>query len=190
MWPFRAAGPVSTNGRSTTSSSARPARCTTAWAADWWATRSAIARSNGGDDQAVYAYARRTLDHWQVILGRDLLNRMFGENLTTSGLDVTNARIGEQWAVGASGLRLECRAREFRAGRSRNGWRCGLGKTFTRRRARCVPEVLDAGPVRAGDQIEVIHRPAHDITRRAGLPRDCQGTGAATPPRRDSSPAR
>ena len=24
--------------------------------------------------------------------------------------------------------------------------------------------VLDAGPVRAGDQIEVIHRPAHDIT--------------------------
>ncbi len=121
---------------------------------------------HGGDDQAVYAYAREDLDHWQVILGRDLLNGMFGENLTTSGLDVTNARIGEQWAVGASGLRLEVSrpripCRTFAQWLAVRGW----VKTFT---AAAVPgaylRVLDAGPVRAGDQIEVIHRPAHDIT--------------------------
>ncbi len=121
---------------------------------------------HGGDDQAVYAYAREDLDHWQASLGRDLLNGMFGENLTTSGLDVTNARIGEQWAVGASGLRLEVSrpripCRTFAQWLAVRGW----VKTFT---AAAVPgaylRVLDAGPVRAGDQIEVIHRPAHDIT--------------------------
>lgn len=121
---------------------------------------------HGGDDQAVYAYAREDLDHWQATLGRDLPNGAFGENLTTSGLDVTNARIGEQWALGPSGLRLEVSrpripCRTFADWLAVRGW----VRTFT---AAAVPgaylRVLDAGPVRAGDQIEVVHRPAHDIT--------------------------
>lgn len=58
-------------------------------------------RHHGGDDQAVYAYAREDLDWWSAELGRDLTNGCFGENLTTSGLEVTGARIGERWRIGS-----------------------------------------------------------------------------------------
>src|SRR3954470_23334289 len=50
---------------------------------------------HGGDDQAVYAYAREDLDDWQRVLGRDLASGSFGENLTTQGIDVNAALIGE-----------------------------------------------------------------------------------------------
>src|SRR4051794_16918960 len=51
-------------------------------------------RFHGGDDQAVYAYAREDLDGWAAELDRRLPNGAFGENLTTSGVDVTGALIG------------------------------------------------------------------------------------------------
>src|SRR5262245_47940942 len=53
-------------------------------------------RVHGGDDQAVYAYAREDLDSWAARLGRPLGNGSFGENITTAGLDITGARIGER----------------------------------------------------------------------------------------------
>ena len=62
---------------------------------------------HGGDDQAVYAYAREDLDGWETQLARSLTNGMFGENLTTAGVDVTGARIGERWRIGTDGLVLE-----------------------------------------------------------------------------------
>ena len=34
----------------------------------------------------------------------------FGENLTTSGIEVTQARIGERWRIGTDGLVLEVSA--------------------------------------------------------------------------------
>src|SRR5262249_53625899 len=55
---------------------------------------------HGGADQAVYAYAREDLDGWEFQLQRKLSPGMFGENLTTADVDVTNARIGERWRVG------------------------------------------------------------------------------------------
>ncbi len=57
-------------------------------------------RNHGGPDQAVYAYAREDLDGWEPVLGRPLSNGTFGENLTTLGLPVTTALIGEQWQIG------------------------------------------------------------------------------------------
>ncbi|WP_433179164.1 MOSC domain-containing protein [Actinoallomurus sp. CA-150999] len=57
-------------------------------------------RNHGGDDQAVYAYAREDLDRWAAELGRELPDGVFGENLTTSGADVNAALIGERWRVG------------------------------------------------------------------------------------------
>ncbi len=66
---------------------------------------------HGGDDQAVYAYAREDLDEWAARLDRPLSEGgMFGENLTTSGVDVTGALIGERWRVGTDGLLLEVSA--------------------------------------------------------------------------------
>lgn len=121
---------------------------------------------HGGDDQAVYAYAREDLDAWQTRLRRDISNGMFGENLTTSGVDVTGARIGERWSIGTGGLLLEVSrpripCRTFAAWLAVRGWI----KTFT---AAAVPgaylRVVTAGPVRAGDTVAVIERPEHDVT--------------------------
>ena len=67
-------------------------------------------RLHGGDDQAVYAYAREDLDMWETRLARPLTNGMFGENLTTSGVGVTEARVGERWRIGTDGLVLEVSA--------------------------------------------------------------------------------
>ncbi len=60
-------------------------------------------RHHGGSDQAVYAFAREELDAWQRLLdGRELANGAFGENLTTAGIDVSGALIGERWRVGTN----------------------------------------------------------------------------------------
>ena len=96
-------------------------------------------RHHGGDDQAVYAFAREDLDGWAAELGRELPGGAFGENLTTRGLDVTGALVGERWRIGgdvAAGGEL---ARASRAVRSPAGWTSGgWVKRFTdkARRAR------------------------------------------------------
>lgn len=121
---------------------------------------------HGGDDQAVYVYAREDLDDWESRLSRSLTNGMFGENLTTSGIDVTNTLVGERWRIGSAGPLLEVSAprtpcRTFSAFLELDNWI----KTFT---AAAKPgaylRVLSAGPVHAGDRIVVEHRPDHDVT--------------------------
>lgn len=123
-------------------------------------------RVHGGDDQAVYAYAREDLDDWQKSLDRELPNGCFGENVTTSGIDVTNARIGEHWLVGSGGLRLQVCApripcRTFQEWLSLAGW----VKKFT---ATAIPgaylRVIEPGRVSAGDAVEIIDRPDHQVT--------------------------
>jgi MOSC domain-containing protein YiiM len=121
---------------------------------------------HGGDDQAVYAYAREDLDEWETRLGRPLTDGMFGENLTTSGVDVTHARIGERWHIGTDGLVLEVSAprtpcRTFSAFLQIDGWM----KTFTdAAKPGAYFRVISPGTVRAGDEISVQHRPDHDVT--------------------------
>jgi MOSC domain-containing protein YiiM len=121
---------------------------------------------HGGDDQAVYAYAREDLDAWEIQLHRELTNGMFGENLTTSGIDVTQARIGERWRIGTDGLVLEVSAprtpcRTFQAFLNLNHWI----KTFTQAgKPGAYFRVISPGAVRAGDAIAVDYRPDHDVT--------------------------
>lgn len=122
-------------------------------------------RVHGGPDKAVYAYAREDLDRWAAELGRDLAGGIFGENLTTSGLDVTGARIGERWRVGGEALlevcapRIPCRT--FAAWLDESGWM----RRFTERaEPGAYLRVLRPGSIRAGDPIEVVHSPAHDVT--------------------------
>ena len=64
--------------------------------------------NHGGDDQAVYAYAREDLDVWETELGRALSCGSFGENLTTAAVDVSGAVIGETWEVGSALLQVSC----------------------------------------------------------------------------------
>jgi MOSC domain-containing protein YiiM len=121
---------------------------------------------HGGDDQAVYAYAREDLDAWQVELDRELTNGLFGENMTTAGVDVTGAVIGERWQVGSDGLLLEvsrprvpCTTFVKRLGIA--GWI----KTFTNGGTPgAYLRVVQPGTVRGGDAIAVAERPDHGIT--------------------------
>ena len=61
---------------------------------------------HGGPDKAAYAYAQEDTAWWAGQLGRALGPGAFGENLTTSGLDLTNAVVGERWAVGSAVLEV------------------------------------------------------------------------------------
>ena len=123
-------------------------------------------RLHGGDDQAVYAYAREDLDAWEAELDRRLENGMFGENLTVSGVDVTHARIGERWRVGDQGLVLEVTSprtpcRTFSSFLQVKG----LIKTFTEvAKPGAYLRVVSPGTVRADDTIIVDERPDHDVT--------------------------
>ncbi|MGI5181026.1 MOSC domain-containing protein [Dactylosporangium sp. CA-152071] len=122
-------------------------------------------RVHGGPDKAVYAYAREDLDRWERELGRELTGGVFGENLTTSGLNVTGARIGERWRIGGEVLlevaspRIPCRT--FAGWLDEKGWI----KRFTdQAEPGAYLRVLRPGTIRAGDPIEVVHSPGHDVT--------------------------
>ena len=122
-------------------------------------------RHHGGDYQAVYAFAREELDWWADQLGRELPHGMFGENLTTSGLDVDGALVGERWAVGdevlleVCGPRIPCAT--FSARMGERGW---VRRFSDVGRTGAYLSVVTGGTVRAGDAIEVVDRPSHDIT--------------------------
>jgi MOSC domain-containing protein YiiM len=121
---------------------------------------------HGGDDQAVYVYAREDLDAWEMQLERTLANGNFGENLTTSGVDVNGLRIGECWRVGTDGLLLEVSAprtpcRTFQAFLNLSHWM----KTFIQAgKPGAYLRVISPGTVRTGDAIAVDYRPDHDVT--------------------------
>lgn len=61
---------------------------------------------HGGHDKAVYAYAAEDLAWWSRELGRDVPPGSFGENLTTHGMELSRAEIGERWAVGSAVLEV------------------------------------------------------------------------------------
>ena len=120
---------------------------------------------HGGADQAVYAYAREDLDTWGRVLGRTLPDGVFGENLTTTGIDLTGALIGERWRVGA-GVVLEVSCPRIPCG-TFQGWlrRDGWIKEFTQAaRPGAYLRVIAAGEIAADDAISVVHRPDHDVT--------------------------
>jgi MOSC domain-containing protein YiiM len=120
---------------------------------------------HGGEDQALYAYAREDYDWWAAELGRELRNGFFGDNLTTSGIDVNGARIGERWRIGpdlvvqTTYARIPCAT--FQAQMGEPQW----VKRFTQR---ALPgaylRVVEPGDVGAGDEVSVIHRPDHEVT--------------------------
>ncbi|MGH9107384.1 MAG: MOSC domain-containing protein [Acidimicrobiales bacterium] len=121
-------------------------------------------KNHGGDDQAVYVFAREDLDRWETVLARSLPDGSFGENLTTAGIDPNQALIGERWQVGGSLLlqvtspRIPCRT--FAAWMALEGW----ARRFTESgRPGAYLKVLEPGPVCAGDPITVVGRPDHDV---------------------------
>jgi len=126
----------------------------------------ALSRCNvhGGYDQAVYAYAREDAQWWETEIGEEITAGKFGENLTTEGIDVNAALVGEQWRIGSvilevSQPRIPCRV-------FAGFWkRATLIKDFTQAgRPGAYLRIIQEGTAQAGDAIEVIYKPDHSVS--------------------------
>ena len=123
-------------------------------------------RVHGGPDKAVYAYASEDAAFWAAELGRELGPGAFGENLTTRGLDVSGAVVGERWRIGDVELevcqpRLPCHKLAVRMEEPR------MVKRFAQAsRPGAYLRIAREGTLAAGDGIEVLSRPEHGITVR------------------------
>jgi len=121
-------------------------------------------RVHGGRDKAVYAYAAEDRGWWGAELGRALGPGAFGENLTTEGLPLQEAVLGEVWAVGGGRLqvaqpRLPCFKLGIRMGDA------GFPDRFDAAgRLGTYLRIVEAGDVGAGDAIQVLVRPDHGVT--------------------------
>lgn len=120
---------------------------------------------HGGRDKAVYAYAEEDYAWWRDEGGLPEAGpALFGENLTTRGLDLRAAVVGERWRVGTALLevaqpRLPCFKLGIRVGDPRMVKRFMLAG-----RPGAYLRIIEEGDVRAGDAIEVLDVPAHGVT--------------------------
>ena len=121
-------------------------------------------RHHGGEGQAVYAYAQEDADWWAAELDRELPAGRFGENLRTTGLDLTGAVLGERWRVGTT--LLEVTASRTPCANFERFWGVPqLVRRFTAHGATgAYLRVLETGDVGAGDAVEVVSRPDHGVT--------------------------
>jgi MOSC domain-containing protein YiiM len=121
---------------------------------------------HGGPYQAVYAYAVEDYAWWAATLGRPMEPGQFGENLTTKGIDVNDALVGERWRIGSTVLRITIpRVPCFKLGLKMGDPR--FLKQFAKAlRPGSYLSIVTEGRVAAGDEIEVIWRPAHRLTIR------------------------
>lgn len=119
---------------------------------------------HGGPDKAVYAYAAEDLGWWTDDLGRAVEPGAFGENLTTRGLDLARAVIGERWAVGTTVLevaqpRVPCYKLGIQMGDPRFPARFAAAG-----RSGAYLRIVVPGELGAGDPIRVVARPEHGVT--------------------------
>jgi len=119
--------------------------------------------AHGDPDKAVYAYAVEDARWWEQEIGRPFSHGEFGENLTTKGIEVSNALIGERWEIGTTLLevaqpRIPC-------------WRLGVRMNdplFPRRfadagRPGAYLRILREGNLGSGDEIRSVEKPGHDL---------------------------
>lgn len=119
---------------------------------------------HGGPYRAAYAYADEDYRWWEGELKRPMMPGLFGENLTVRGLDVSGARIGEQWQIGTTlfevtSPRVPC---------SRLAMKLAdltIVKTFARAlRPGAYLRILTEGMIAADDPIAIVHRPEHALS--------------------------
>ena len=119
---------------------------------------------HGGPDRAAYAYASEDLVWWEGELGRDVPPGSMGENLTTTGLDVSGALVGERWRIGSavfevSAPRVPCYKLGIRMGDGRFPVRFAKAG-----RPGAYLRIVEHGEIGAGDVIEIVRRPEHDVS--------------------------
>ncbi|HEY2074971.1 MAG TPA: MOSC domain-containing protein [Streptosporangiaceae bacterium] len=131
-------------------------------------------QDHGGLEQALYAYAREDLDWWTEQLGRELTSGTFGENLTTAGIDVSAALIGETWRVGSALVqvtapRIPCVT--FKSWLDEPHW---VKRFADAGRPGAYLRILSEGSVQAGDDLTVLSRPDQAVTVAESM-RACYG---------------
>jgi MOSC domain-containing protein YiiM len=120
-------------------------------AGDWQADLTV----HGGRDKAVYGYPAEHYPYWAAELpGTELHYGMFGENLTTQGLDETSVHIGDRFRIGSALLqvtqpRTPCYKLGIKFGRSDM-----IVKFWSSGRSGFYFSVIKEGELGTGDLIE------------------------------------
>jgi MOSC domain-containing protein YiiM len=121
--------------------------------------------NHGGPDLALYAYADEDATWWSEQLGREIPSGLFGENLRTEGVDVNGALLGEVWRIGAEvevmvrAPRIPCVTFQHRM--QEPHW---VRRFHQAGRPGAYLKVLRTGTIAAGDPVEVVGRPDHEVT--------------------------
>jgi MOSC domain-containing protein YiiM len=121
-------------------------------------------RHHGGEYKAVYVYAIEDYEWWSRELSRAVGPGEFGDNITTRGLAISAALIGERWRLGTALVevtdpRIPCSTLRSRIGEP------GFVKRFARaERFGAYCKIVTEGFVSAGDSVVVVERPEHEVT--------------------------
>lgn len=126
-------------------------------------------KNHGGPFQAVYAFAREDLEYWSDQLGGPVPPGLFGENLTTEGIDVNEALVGERWRIGGVllevvSVRIPCTVFKNWLGVNQYDDTAWVKRFTTEGRPGPYLRVLEPGELQVGDELQVEHRPDHDVT--------------------------
>lgn len=126
-------------------------------------------KHHGGPDKAVYAFAREEVVHWETELDRTITPGAFGENFSTTHLEVSDALVGERWQVGSGDgavvvevtmSRTPCMTFARWMGEQNRGW---VRRFSAHGRLGAYVRVVTPGVVAPGDDITVVHRPHHGV---------------------------
>ena len=127
--------------------------------------RQADLKVHGGENKAVYLYPSEHYPFWRGELpGMDLPAGMFGENLTTEGVDEREVQIGDRFRIGAAVLqvsqpRMPCFKLGLKFGRSdmvKRFWLSGRSGIYF--------SIVEEGELGAGDEIVPVSRVSDGIT--------------------------
>src|ERR1700739_181210 len=120
---------------------------------------------HGGEDKAVYAYPKEHYDYWQLEFHDIALPwGMFGENLTTEGLNEDIINIGDRFRIGSAEVvatqpRMPCYKLGIKFGRMD-----AVRRFLISGRPGIYFKVLLEGEVEAGESIELISKDENNIT--------------------------
>lgn len=126
-------------------------------------------RNHGDAHMRVYAYSVEDYAWWSAELLREVRPGLFGEQLTTEGIDLNAAVVGESWRVGTALLQIahvRTPCLTFKGWMGANGYDPTAWVKRFALAGRPGPyfRVLEEGVVAAGDPIVVEDRPDHGVT--------------------------
>jgi len=120
---------------------------------------------HGGLDKAIYSYSEEHYKYWKEVYPTIVMPfGMFGENLTTQGLNEDTVNIGDQYQIGSSRLvvtqpRMPCYKLGIKFGRMDI-----LEKFINSQRPGIYYKVLEEGELGAGDNIKLLYKDKNNVT--------------------------